>query len=135
LYHSRRAGLVEAAALWALGWFVFTTGAHENHLSLAVVLVALAWPHRASLLRAYGLLTVTLLLDMALHDQSVLDLFGLGGEDLKQLVARTALRTLNAAANVLCFVYWAVSAARRAPIRAAALGNTRQLIARSPLAR
>jgi dolichyl-phosphate-mannose-protein mannosyltransferase len=119
LYNSRRAGLVEAAALWALGWFVFTTGAHENHLSLALALLALAWPSRRSLVPVYAFVTVTMFLNLALHDQNLMQQLGLGGDDLPQLVARTALRTLNAVANVLCFFGWAISAARRTPMRAA----------------
>jgi hypothetical protein len=70
---------------------VCTTGAHENHLSLAVTLLGLAWPYRRALLIPYGVLSVTLLLlNMALHDQSVVTVLGLGGDDSRQLVARTA---------------------------------------------
>ncbi|HEV7664118.1 MAG TPA: hypothetical protein VGQ62_11330, partial [Chloroflexota bacterium] len=43
LYWTRRASLAEAAALGVLGWFTFTTQAHENHLFFALPLLSLAW--------------------------------------------------------------------------------------------
>jgi hypothetical protein len=104
LFWTRRVGLAEAAALGALGWFVCTTQAHENHLFFALPLLALAWPGRRSLLIVYALLSVTVLCNMALHDQLVLEALG---RDLNDpLVA--SLRQLNAALNVLCFVGWSL---------------------------
>jgi Gpi18-like mannosyltransferase len=104
LFWTRRASLAEAAALGALGWFVFTTQAHENHLFFALPLLALAWPGRRALLGVVGLLSVTLLLNMVLHDQLVLE--GLGRDLNESLIAN--LRLANAAANVLCFVGWSL---------------------------
>jgi len=102
LYWTRRIGLAEAAALGALGWFVCTTQAHENHLFFALPLLALAWPTRPSLLVVFGLLSLTLLGNMVLHDQLVLESLG---RDLNEPLVAT-LRSLNAALNVLCFVGW-----------------------------
>src|SRR5260370_41775715 len=62
LYWTRRASLAEAAALGVLGWFTFTTQAHENHLFFALPLLSLAWPTRRSLLVPLGGLSLTLLL-------------------------------------------------------------------------
>jgi Gpi18-like mannosyltransferase len=109
LYWTRRATLAEAAALGVLGWFTFTTQAHENHLFFALPLLSLAWPSRRALLVPFGVISMTLLLNMLLHDQLVLEGFGLGVDDA--LVER--LRQVNAAANVLCCVTWCVLASLR----------------------
>jgi hypothetical protein len=109
LYWTRRASLAEAAALDVLGWFTFTTQAHENHLFYALPLLSLAWPSRRSLLVPFGVVSLTLLLNMVLHDQLVLESLGLGEQDA--LVER--LRLANAAANVLCCLGWAALAALR----------------------
>src|SRR6202022_1525061 len=107
LYWTRRSGLAEAAALGVMGWFTFTTQAHENHLFYALPLLSLAWPRRRALLVPFAVITVTLLLNMLLHDQLVLEGLGSGLDD--PLVA--TLRLVNAAANVLCCVGWCVLAA------------------------
>jgi hypothetical protein len=114
LYWTRRASLAEAAALGVLGWFTFTTQAHENHLFFALPLLSLAWPVRRSLLLPFGLISVTLFLNMLLHDQLLLE--GLGLQD--PLVER--LRMANAALNVLCCIGWCALAVVRAPEPAAA---------------
>ncbi|MCA1647601.1 MAG: hypothetical protein LC797_19765 [Chloroflexi bacterium] len=64
LYWTRRASLAEAAALGVLGWFTFTTQAHENHLFFALPLLSLAWPTRRWLLAPFALITLTLLANM-----------------------------------------------------------------------
>jgi hypothetical protein len=102
LFWTRRVGMAEAAALGVLGWFVCTTQAHENHLFFALPLLALAWPERRSLLVVFAVLSVTVLLNMALHDQLLLEALGRTPDD--GLVVQ--LRLINAAANVLCFVGW-----------------------------
>jgi Gpi18-like mannosyltransferase len=109
LYWTGRAALAEAAALDVLGWFTFTTQAHENHLFFALPLLSLAWPARRSLLVPFGIVSVTLLLNMVLHDQLVLEALGLGVQDA--LVER--LRLANAAANVLCCLGWVTLSALR----------------------
>jgi hypothetical protein len=115
LYWTRRASLAESAALGVLGWFTFTTQAHENHLFFALPLLSLAWPARRSLLVPFGIISVTLFLNMVLHDQLVLESLGSGLED--PLVER--LRLANAALNVLCCLGWSVLAALRHPADAA----------------
>jgi hypothetical protein len=116
LYWTRRASLAEAAALGVMGWFTFTTQAHENHLFFALPLLSLAWPARRSLLVPFGVISVTLLLNMLLHDQLVLERLGSGLQD--PLVER--LRLANAALNVLCCLGWCALAALRPPERHAA---------------
>jgi len=111
LYWTRRASLAEAAALGVLGWFTFTTQAHENHLFFALPLLSLAWPARRSLLLPFGVLSVTLFLNMLLHDQLVLESLGAGLQD--PLVEH--LRLANAALNVLCCLGWCALAALRPP--------------------
>jgi hypothetical protein len=111
LYWTRRVALAEAAALGVLGWFLLTTQAHENHLFFVLPLLAVAWPQRRRLLIVFGGLSVTVLLNMALHDQLLLERLGLGLEDQ----AVRGLRALNAAANLLCFAAWSTTAARRKP--------------------
>lgn len=109
LYWTRRASLAEAAALGALGWFVFTTQAHENHLFFALPLLSLAWPERRSLLVVFGVLSLTLLLNMVLHDQLVLAALGSGSGERSVRVLRDA----NAALNVAVCLGWTAWAALR----------------------
>jgi hypothetical protein len=109
LYLTRRAGLAEAAALGVLGWFVFTTQAHENHLFFALPLLSLAWPERRGLLVPFAVISVTLLLNMVLHDQLVLQALGLDVTD----PAVERLRLVNAALNVMCCLGWFAWAAAR----------------------
>ena len=111
LYWTRRASLAEAAALGVLGWFTFTTQAHENHLFFALPLLSLAWPTRRSLLVPYGIISVSLFLNMFLHDQLLLERLGSGVQD--PLVERMQLA--NAALNVLCCLGWCILAALRQP--------------------
>jgi len=115
LYWTRRASLAEVAALGVLGWFTFTTQAHENHLFFALPLLSLAWPTRRSLLLPFGVVSLSLLLNMFLHDQLVLESLRLEVTD--PLVERLALA--NAAANVLCCVGWCLLASLRHGVRAA----------------
>jgi hypothetical protein len=111
LYWTRRASLPEVAALGVLGWFCFTTQAHENHLFFALPMLSLAWPSRPWLLLPFSLISVALLLNMVLHDQLVLEALGRSLDD--PLVER--LRLFDAALNVACFVGWSIWAIRRAP--------------------
>jgi hypothetical protein len=116
LYWTRRASLAEAAALGVLGWFTFTTQAHENHLFFALPLLSLAWPTRRWLLVPFGAITLTLLANMWLHDQLLLEALGRGLQD--PLVER--LRLADAAVNVVCCLGWALWAALRPPSPTAA---------------
>lgn len=109
LLWTRRVSLAEGAALAVLGWFVFTTQAHENHLFFAIPLLAVAWATRPSLLVPLGILSGTVLLNMALHDQLLLEAVGLRLDHPRV----ATLRTVNAAANVLVWAVWMFVAARR----------------------
>jgi len=113
LYWTHRASLAEAAALGVLGWFTLTTQAHENHLFFALPLLSLAWPARPRLLVPFAVISLTLLLNMVLQDQLVLEALGRRLDD--PLVQQ--LRLFNAAVNVACFVAWSIWAATRAPDR------------------
>jgi Gpi18-like mannosyltransferase len=116
LYWTRRASLAEAASLSVLGWFTFTTQAHENHLFFVFPLLSLAWPTRRWLLVPFVLLSVVVLLNMVLHDQLVLERLGLGLQD--PLLVR--LRLANAALTVASCGAWSLLAALRRPDRAIA---------------
>jgi hypothetical protein len=109
LYWTRRARLAEAAAMSVLGWFTFTTQAHENHLFFALPLLALAWPTRRGLLVPFGIISLTLLLNMLLHDQLVLAAMGYSVQD--RLIVR--LRLVNAALNLACCIGWYLLAVLR----------------------
>ena len=111
LYWTRRATLAEVAALGVLGWFTFTTQAHENHLFFALPLLSLAWPSRPWLLAPFGVISMTLLLNMVLHDQLVLEGLGRGLDDPRV----EQLRLINAALNVACFAGWSLWAIARRP--------------------
>ncbi|MDQ3810329.1 MAG: hypothetical protein M3336_08565, partial [Chloroflexota bacterium] len=100
-----RVGLAEAAAMGVLGWFVFTTQAHENHLFFVLPLLALAVPRRRSLLPVLVALSLTVLANMALHDLLFLEMVGRNPSE--RLVER--LRVLNAAANVVCLLGWSLA--------------------------
>ena len=115
LYWTRRARLAEAAALGVLGWFTFTTQAHENHLFFALPLLALAWPTRPGLLIAFAVVSVSLMLNMVSHDWLVLQALGYGLNDSAVEQARLA----NAGLNVLSCLIWAALALLRTPARAA----------------
>ncbi len=96
------------------GLVYFTTQAHENHLFFALPLLSLAWPTRPWLLAPFGVITLTLMLNMVLHDQLVLEALGRGLDD--PLVEQ--LRLFNAALNVGCLAGWSIWAAARRPAAA-----------------
>ena len=109
LYWTRRASLAEAAALSVLGWFTFTTQAHENHLFFALPLLALAWPTRPALLIPFAVVSLSLLVNMVSHDWLVLQALGYGLKDPLVEQARLA----NAALNVLSLLVWSALASLR----------------------
>jgi hypothetical protein len=109
LYWSRRASLAEAAALTVLGWFTFTTQAHENHLFFALPLLSLAWPTRHWLLVPFAAISLSVLLNMLLHDQLVLEVLGYSLKDATVI----GLQLVNAWLNVLLFFGWSAVTATR----------------------
>jgi hypothetical protein len=111
-----RTRLAEAAALATLGWFLFTTQAHENHLFLALPLLALAWPERPRLLVIFGVLSVTILINMAAGATAARITSALANDADGRIIA--TLRNMNAVINVICFGVWAVWAARRKHVQA-----------------
>jgi len=81
LYWTRRASLAEAAALGVLGWFTFTNPGTRKPplLRRAAALVGLAnAPRTADPVR---LISLTLLANMWLHDQLLLEALGRGLQD------------------------------------------------------
>lgn len=112
LVWSRRVAVTEGAALSVLGWFAFTTQAHENHVFFVLPLLSLAWPTRRGLLVAYVMLSLTLFLNMFLHDQLVLESLGWDLHDPRLDAPRLA----NAALTVMTCLVWLSVAVRRAPM-------------------
>ena len=70
---SRRASpdLFLLAAGLGAGWFFFTPRAHEYHAFFVLPFLAVAWPSRPALLRLYALTSISLLLNLALHDPAM----------------------------------------------------------------
>jgi hypothetical protein len=108
LFWTRRADLAEAAALSVLGWFLVTTQAHENHLFVALPLLALAWPRRPRLLIAFVLLSLTMLTNMLTLSALTPLLGGLAGVSVL-----SGLPDLNASLNLVCFAVWSGAATIR----------------------
>jgi hypothetical protein len=106
LYWRRKTGLAETAALGVLGWFLFTTQAHENHLFLALPLLALAWPAKRLLLVPFALVSITLFWNIALHDHLLFDLLQMDPESRPIQLARLA----NASINLLVWLTWCLAA-------------------------
>jgi len=106
LFWRHKTGLAETAALSVLGWFLFTTQAHENHLFLVLPLLALAWPSRPLLLVPFVLLSITLFWNIALHDHLLFDLLQMDPDSRPIQVARL----VNAAINLLVWTTWCLAA-------------------------
>ena len=120
---ARDGELSGVAAFLAFGWFMVTTRAHENHDLFVLPLLVMATPRSRLCWAIFGLLTLTLLLNMALHD------FGLEALRASLLPPETWLRLqlANAALNVVILLVWAASvwrlratAARPRPVAAPA---------------
>ena len=92
------------AAYMAFGWFLVTTRAHENHAFFALPLLVMAAPRSRTSLVIYGLISLTLFLNVVLHD------FGLETYRLSLLTpdALVRIQLANAALNVTVFLAWSV---------------------------
>jgi hypothetical protein len=90
------------AAYLAFGWFMVTTRAHENHAFFALPLLVMATPRARFSWAVFGLLSLTIFLNMAFHD------FGLEAWRLSWLPPEVwpRLQLANAALNVAIFVAW-----------------------------
>jgi Gpi18-like mannosyltransferase len=99
---ARNGGLSAMAAYLAFSWFVVTTRAHENHAFFALPLLVMVTPSSRFHRVMFGLLSVTIFMNMALHD------FGLESARLAWLPAEVWLRLqlLNAGLNVVLFLIW-----------------------------
>jgi hypothetical protein len=92
------------AAYIAFAWFMVTTRAHENHDIFVLPLLVMATPRSRFMWAVFGLLTLTLLMNMALHD------FGLEAFRASILPPQTwtRMQLANAGLNVLILVAWTV---------------------------
>ena len=96
--------LSATAAYLAFGWFLFTTRAHENHAFFALPLLVIATPRSRFAWVMYGLLSLTLFLNMTFHDYGLEE----ARASLFEPDTWRRLQLLNAGANVLLFVAWSV---------------------------
>jgi hypothetical protein len=109
----RNGELSAMAAYLAFGWFMVTTRAHENHAFFALPLLVMATPAARFYWAMFGLLSLTLFLNMAFHD------FGLEALRLSWLPPEAWLRLqlANAALNLTLFLVWSMRLwPRRAPL-------------------
>jgi hypothetical protein len=101
----RNGALSGMASFIAFAWFMVTTRAHENHDMFVLPLLVMATPRSRVAWGVFGVLTLTLLLNMALHD------FGL--EEIRAALlppeSWTRLQLANAALNVLVLLVWSAS--------------------------
>ncbi|MGE3267912.1 MAG: glycosyltransferase 87 family protein [Chloroflexota bacterium] len=116
---ARNGELSGMAAYLAFGWFLVTTRAHENHAFFALPLLVMATPRSGFMWGMFGLLSLTLFLNMAFHD------FGLEGLRASLFAPETWLRLqlANAALNIVVFLawsYWLLSRRARNPLVTAA---------------
>ncbi|MFN8637561.1 MAG: glycosyltransferase 87 family protein [Chloroflexota bacterium] len=94
--------LSATAAYLAFAWFMVTTRAHENHAFFVLPLLVMATPRSRFVWALFGVLSLTLFLNMAYHD------FGLEAWRLSVLPPETWLRLqlANAALNLLLLIVW-----------------------------
>ena len=92
------------AAYLAFGWFMVTTRAHENHDFFALPLLIMATPRHRFLWLVYGVISLTLFLNMTMHD------FGLEALRLSWFEASTWLRLqlANAGLKTALLLTWSV---------------------------
>ena len=101
---ARDGGLAAVAAYLIFGWFIVTTRAHENHDFFVLPMLAMGAPRSRFLAVAFAVISVTLLLNMVVHDFGLAPRWQalLGPEGWRRL------QLLNAAVNVLLLVTWSV---------------------------
>jgi dolichyl-phosphate-mannose-protein mannosyltransferase len=93
------------AAALASGWFMFTPRAHEYHAFFVLPFLAVAWPSRPRLLPFYLLCSVSLLLNLGLHDPLLVGALASPPDPATPLPSWYLLLTV---ANVVMFVVlWA----------------------------
>jgi Gpi18-like mannosyltransferase len=90
--------------LLAVGWFVVTVRAHENHLFMAVPFLAVAWALDRRYGILFGLISASLLLNLALHDPLLVGNWAAGpdpGQPLPTWIV--AGQVINVVMNLLAF--------------------------------
>jgi hypothetical protein len=88
--------------LLTVGWFVVTVRAHENHLFMALPFLAVAWALDRRFGLLFGLVSASLLLNLALHDPLLVGNWAAGpdpGQPLPTWVV--AGQVLNVMLNLL----------------------------------
>lgn len=90
------------AAYQAFGWFCLTTRAHENHAFFVLPLLAMALPSVAAARPLFAGITLTVLLNMLLHDPSLAPALAavLSPDE------RWSLQMANAGLNLLMLALW-----------------------------
>jgi Gpi18-like mannosyltransferase len=98
----RDGSLSMMAAYLAFGWFMFTTRAHENHAFFALPLLIMATPRSVFAWGMYGMLSLTLFLNMTFHDYGLEEvrLAFVGPETWRRL------QLANSALNLILFLVW-----------------------------
>jgi dolichyl-phosphate-mannose-protein mannosyltransferase len=90
--------------LLTVGWFLVTVRAHENHLFMALPFLAVAWALDRRYVLLFGLVSASLLLNLALHDPLLVGNWAAGpdpGQPLPTWVV--AGQVLNVIINLLAF--------------------------------
>jgi hypothetical protein len=92
------------AALGA-GWFFFTPRAHEYHAFFVLPFLAVAWPSDRRLLALYGIASLSLFMNLVLHDPLVVGWLAAPPDPAAPLPAWFAgLTLLNTALFLALFV-------------------------------
>jgi Gpi18-like mannosyltransferase len=90
--------------LLTIGWFVVTVRAHENHLFMALPFLAVAWALDRRYAVVFGLVSASLLLNLALHDPLLMSNWAAGPDPGQPLPAWVvAGQVLNVMMNLLAF--------------------------------
>lgn len=104
-----RNALVAVPAFLAFAFFMLPTRVHENHMFMVFPLLAVAMAGDARLRWVFGVLSVTFLANLALHDPPLMASLWTGAAQPYW----QPLQIANSVANTLVLAGWAVMLARR----------------------
>lgn len=108
--------LSATAAYLAFGWFLVTTRAHENHAFFALPLLVMATPRSRFAWAVFGMLSLTLFLNMTFHDYGLESLRA----DIFAPETWRRLQLMNSGVNIALFLAWSVQVWRQRPERSTA---------------